>query len=245
MQIATNLFTQITVLTKYLTLQFSLYSLIKMICYHWQKKKNVQRRTWAGEKPRNLCAISRILQGPIQAGSYAQHSFPFRWHSESSTSDIQFRSNLHETGATPDRLSRALHCNANGGRWNQMYRNDLCTWLDILSLRHAWPPIATSLPVARNERRTAERKQFHIHPKSPFEFTPTPFVLLRIVNILLNISQTCTSVHVRVHFYWDLLIYLWKSSKFSLTLVLKFMDDKYNNLDNNIYHGHKNLNIVI
>lgn len=87
--------------------------------------------------------------------------FPFRWHSESSTSDIQSCSNLLESRAT-GRLSRALHCNANGGRRNQMYRNDLCTWLDILSPYHAWPPIATSLPVARDERRTAERKQFHI-----------------------------------------------------------------------------------
>ena len=64
-----------------------------------------------------------------------------------------------------------------------MYRNDLCTWLDTLSPRHAWPPIATSLPVARDERRTAERKQFRIrnHHLDPRQI---PFVSLRIVNIL-------------------------------------------------------------
>lgn len=179
-----------------------------------KNKKNSQWTTWAGEKPRNLCAISRIFRSPIPAGSNAQHPFPFRWHSESSTSDIQFRSNLLETGATPDRLSRALRCNANGGRRNQMYRNDLCTWLDILSPRHAWPPIATSLPVARNERRTAERKQFHILPKSSFEFTPAPFVLLRIVNILSNISQTCTSIMriTSLEIHWFIYKDLWSSA---------------------------------
>lgn len=136
---------------------------------------------------------------------------PFRWHSESSTSDIQSCSELLEARATPDRLSRALHCNANGGRRNQMYRNDLCTWLDILSPRHAWPPIATSLPVAQEERRTADRKQFHIHLlKSPFGSTPA-LLCCCVLLIFHQISHNRTQVSRTTYSYLNIrgsLIYL-------------------------------------
>jgi len=44
----------------------------------------------------------------------------------------------------------------NGGT-SQMYRNDLCTWLDVLSPRHAWPPSATSL--SRNAKRRAQLRE--------------------------------------------------------------------------------------
>lgn len=55
------------------------------------------------------------------------------------------------------------------GTTSQMYRNDLCTWLDVLSPHHAWPPIATSLPVTWNSVHSWEKTIPGIRlSKSPF-----------------------------------------------------------------------------
>jgi len=142
-----------------------------------------------------------LLQSHTSIGSSAQHPFPFRWHSASSTSDIQSHSNLLKAGATADRLSRALHCKTNGGRRNQMYRNDLCTWLDILSPHHAWPPIATSLPVARDERHTAERKQFCIFSEITI-WIHARFPLCCCV-LLIFYQITCSRIqYITIRDYW-------------------------------------------
>jgi len=128
-----------------------------------------------------------LLQSHTSIGSSAQHPFPFRWHSASSTSDIQSHSNLLKAGATADRLSRALHCKTNGGRRNQMYRNDLCTWLDILSPHHAWPPHRDIAPrSARWTTYSREKTILYILRNHHLDPRQIPFVLLRIVNILSN-----------------------------------------------------------
>lgn len=141
-----------------------------------------------------LCAISRPPRNRIS--DWFRRSFPFRWHSgSSSTGGIQFPV---ATWPGPRQIGSVIaRVSLQHERRNQMYRNDLCTWLDILSPRHTWPPIATSLPVTRNERRTQPGENtiadISSPAKSPLWIRASFFA--SVVNILSRISRDNAFTH--------------------------------------------------